>query len=886
MKIHTALVLLAAVTSSAAVGCGSSDSSSKGGNAGSTRVSLHRSKNCGDLVSDLKADATYKINHGIDLQIESIQKCILRNGDASCAYGGYGGGYGGGSSGTIGVAEGDAKGAGSPTPPSAPSNSGSSSGSSGTSGSAPIDPSTSTSHSETNNQVAGVDEADFVKTDGKNLYVLHGRAFKVLNAWPANQMKELSTLDIEGTPTEMFVDGGKAVIYSQVNGASLYTATGIKPKEGYQDYYAYPGGGVDRANVGAPSSVPAYPGGNGTAPEAYVPLTKITVLSLDSGAPQVTREMYFEGNYLDSRRVGTHVRTVLSGNAHGPKLKYSIYELFPQQTYPSYPGDPTAPPSDNGGSTSSGSSGTTTTPTTDPYPKTGTEMIAALEQLRAANKTAVDASQLSDWMPYTFTKNAGAVAVSSIACEDFYVPTTGSTESGLTEIASIDLANPTALARESAILGRAETVYGSADTIYLAAQAWVEPPYAWADDVGTSGSGSTGSGTVNGGTTEASPPPPATAGGVGTKTLRPRNTPTTTPTSVIAYATSKTHIHKFDFTADAGFPNYVASGTVAGNVKDQFSLDDKDGYLRIATSESRMYLDQDGKYLEPTFPGNTSGPQDRPQIVNHVFTMGVSGGWLDLTGDVGELAPNEQIYSVRFIGGRGYVVTFRRTDPLFVIDLQNPTAPSKLAELTIPGFSEYMHPLDATHLLTIGRAATATGQTQGLQLQIFDVTDGTNPIVAHKFTYSNAQYGTSEAEGNHKAFTYFAEQGTLAFPYYAYAPNDGTGGGMHSSLELFRVDAASGFAKLGSIDHTPLVSTNPYGYCGGYYGPEVRRGVFLDNFVYSISYGGIIAKDVNNLAGAGSQLALPSPQVNSGYGPVCDGGGAAPPSAGTGTAGL
>jgi hypothetical protein len=758
------------------------------------------------------------------------------------------------------------------------------SGTSGTSGAAPIDNTTSLSHSDTNNQVAGVDEADFVKTDGKNLFVLHGRAFKVLNAWPANSLQELSTLDIEGTPTEMFVEGGKAVIYSQVNGASLYTATGIKPKDGYQDYYAYGGYGGGGVASAADVAAPAYPGGPGTAPEAYVPLTKITVLSLDGGTPTVAREMYFEGNYLDSRRVGTHVRTVLSGNAHGPKLKYSIYELFPTTTQPDYPGTPTPV-----GSSSSGSSGAIgtapPTPTTDPYPKTGTDMIAALEQLRAANKAAVDASQLSDWMPYTFTKNAGAVSVSSVACEDFYVPTTGSTESGLTEVASIDLANPGALARESAILGRAETVYGSADTLYLAAQAWVEPPYAWADDTSggtmgsSSGSGSTGTGTVSGGTATATPPPaPTPSAGIGAKTLRPRTTPTSGAPSVIAYATNKTHIHKFDFTADANFPNYVASGTVAGNVKDQFSLDDKDGYLRVATSESRMYLDQDGKYLEPTFPGNTTGPQDRPQNVNHVFTMGVSGGWLDLTGDVGELAPNEQIYSVRFIGGRGYVVTFRRTDPLFVIDLQNPTAPSKIAELTIPGFSEYMHPLDETHIMTIGRAASPTGQTQGLQLQIFDVADGTNPILAHKFTYSNAQYGTSEAESNHKAFTYFAAQGTLAFPYYAYDPS--TGGGMHSSLELFKVDAGAGFTKLGSIDHTSLVSANPYGYCGGYYGPEVRRGVFLDNFVYSISYGGIIAKDVNDLAGAGSQLALPAPEVNTGYGPVCAGGGAVPPTAG------
>jgi hypothetical protein len=875
MKIQTAFVLIAAVTSAAAMGCGSSSSNSSGDTTGTNRVSLHRSKGCGDLLSDLKADATFKVNKGIDRQIESIQKCIARNNkdDQSCAYGGYPGGYGyGGGPLPLGAAEGDA--AGSTTPPSTPApNAGPGSG--GTT-SAPRD--SATSHSDTNNQVKGVDEADFVKTDGKNLFVIHGNAFKVLNAWPANDLKELSSLEIEGTPSEMFVEGGKVVVYSQVNGASLYTATGITPKDGYQDYgYAYGGGGVDRGgvNVGAPTTVGGggYPGSGGT-PQQYIPLTKITVLELNGSTASVAREMYFEGSYLDSRRVGTHVRTVLSGNAHGPKLKYGVYDLYPQ-TYPGYPtgngADPAPPQTDP--STGPGTKPTPTpapdaNPTPNPYPQTGTAMIAALEQLRAYNKAQIDASQLSDWMPYTFTKTAGAVAVQTIACEDFYVPSTGSTESGLTEVASIDLANPGALPRQSAILGRAETVYGSADTIYLAAQAWIEPPYTWADDTATSGSGSTNSGTAQPGTTEASPPPPPSSGGVGTKTVRPRTTPS--QQIVTSWAQTKTHLHKFEFATDANFPNYVASGTVVGNVKDQFSLDDKNGILRIATSESRSYLDQDGKYVQPTFPGQTTGPQDRPQVVNHVFTLGVNGGWLDLVGDAGELAPNEQIYSVRFVDGRGYVVTFRRTDPLFVIDLTNPATPTKLAELTIPGFSEYMHPLDANHLLTIGRAATATGQTQGLQLQIFDVTDGTNPIVTQKFTYSNTEYGFSDAEHDHKAFTYFAEQGMLAFPYYAYSPYDGAnGGGMHSSLELFKVDMAAGFTKLGSIDNTDLVSQYPTGYCGGYYGPQVRRGVFLDNFVYSISYGGVVAKNANDLASVGAKLPLAAPQVNTGYGPVC-----------------
>jgi len=892
MKIQTAFVLIAALTSASAMGCGSS--SDKSASTGTSRVSLHRAKGCGDLLSDLKADAVFKLNKSIDLQIESIQKCVARTGDdASCTYGGYVGGYGYGG-GAFG--EGDSTGA---IPPGAPEPAagaqGTTTGTGGTSASsAPAD--RATSHSDTNNQVKGVDEADFVKTDGKNLYVIHGSAFKVLQAWPANDLKELSSLDIEGIPTEMFVDSGKAVVYSEVNGASLYTATGVTPKDSYQDF-AYATGGVAYANASggdvAPPPTAPYPGPGGTS-QAYIPLTKITVLTLDgAGTPSVAREMYFEGSYLDSRRVGTHVRTVLSGNAHGPKLKYSVYDLYPQ---PAYGGNdpgvakraPDSPPT-SGTGTANGT-GTDTapggapppptdpsTPTANPYPQTGTAMIAALEQLRAADLGAIDASQLSDWMPYTFTKNGGAVAVSSVACEDFYVPSTGSTESGLTEVASIDLANPNALARESAILGRAETVYGSEDTIYLAAQAWVEMPYAWSDAPtadGVSGGGSTGSGTVMAGSTTASPPPPPapapTSGGIGMKTLRPRDATTAKPLSVTAWATNKTHLHKFEFATDPNFPNYVASGTVVGNIKDQFSLDDKDGYLRIATSESRMYLDQDGKYLQPTFPGDTTGAQDRPSNVNHVFTLGVNGGWLDLTGDVGELAPNEQIDSVRFVDGRGYVVTFRRVDPLFVIDLSNPKAPNKVAELTIPGFSEYMHPLDATHLMTIGRAADASGHVQGLQLQIFDVSDATNPVVAQKFTYSNIEYGSSDAESDHKAFTYFADQGMLAFPYYGYTPNSSSpDGGMHSSLEIFKVDTATGFTKLGSIDHTKLVASYPGGYCGGYYGPQVRRGVFLDNFVYSISYGGVIAKDANNLAGAGSELALPAPQVNDGYGASC-----------------
>ncbi|MBX3216789.1 MAG: beta-propeller domain-containing protein [Labilithrix sp.] len=829
MHTKTAFVVLAALASAAAVGCGSSGSG--GPNLGTSRASLHRAKNCGDLLSDLKADALYKLHKGIDLQIRGIQACQAKYGDESCAYGGY---YGGERS-SGGFAEADDAAA-----PTAPPNAGS--------GESPSRESAS-SYSETNTQVAGVDEADIIKNDGKNLYVLHGRSFKVVNAWPANELQEMSSIDVEGTPTEMFVADGKVVVYSTVNGAAVFTAAGVTPKTQYNEY-GWGGGGIGGgAARPATDEAPRAPGVPGQNGEAYVPLTKITVMTLDGTTPSVTREVYFEGSYLDSRRVGPHVRTVFQGYQYGPKLKYGIHELYANTAVD----DGSGAPAEN------------------PYPKTGTEAIAALEQLRAENAAILGASQLSDWLPYTFVKTGSAVSAQTVACEDFYVPTAGSTESGLTEVASIDLTDPAAPPQETAILGRADTVYGNADTLYLAAHAWVEPPFVWNDEGGDS---PVSSGTSVGGSAPSAPPedraepaPAPAPGGAPAfdMNVRPKNG-TSSPANVVAYASSRTHVHKFEFQTNAKFPNYVASGTVDGSVKNQFSLDERENILRIATTENRSYVTTDGKYVSADFspPVDGTPPPARPATVNHVFTLAQNGPWLEKQGEVADLAPNERIFSVRFVGQRGYVVTFRQVDPLFVVDLAAPTNPTLLAALKIPGFSEYMHPLDENHLLTIGRDADATGMQRGLQLQIFDVTDGTNPVVKHKFTYTGDEYGSSEAQYDHKAFTYFADKNLLAFPYYAYGAGPD---GMRSSLELFRVDLGAGFDKLGSIDHTALVQSNPQGYCGGYYGPTVRRGVFLENFVYSVSYGGVVVKDSNNLAADGSQLALSAPQANEGYGP-------------------
>src|SRR5690606_35919325 len=120
------------------------------------------------------------------------------------------------------------------------------------------------SYSETNTQVKGVDEADIVKNDGKNLYVLHGRSFKVLNAWPATELQEVASHDVEGQPTEMFVADGKVVVYSQVNGVDVFAAAGVTPKEQYVGY-GYPG----VPGIAQDVAIAPVPPGGWTAPGKY-----------------------------------------------------------------------------------------------------------------------------------------------------------------------------------------------------------------------------------------------------------------------------------------------------------------------------------------------------------------------------------------------------------------------------------------------------------------------------------------------------------------------------------------------------------------------------------------------------------------------------------------
>lgn len=295
----------------------------------------------------------------------------------------------------------------------------------------------------------------------------------------------------------------------------------------------------------------------------------------------------------------------------------------------------------------------------------------------------------------------------------------------------------------------------------------------------------------------------------------------------------RTAVHVFGAGAGTLATDYLGSGFVPGVPHGSFSFDMDDGVLRIATTKTAV------------------DEQHRVTTTNRIVTTTLQEGELISLGTTGDLAPDERIFAVRYIGDRGYLVTFRQIDPLFVVDLSNPATPTVLGELEMPGFSEYMHPLGPNHLLTIGQAADLEGRVTGLALRIFDVSDDSNPLLTHLYAFE--EQGWSPANYDHLAFVFHAERGILTFPYVSYD------GPFRSELQVFSVDSEDGFRPVGAVDHSDLTVSQ----CGTpedwrcTYDPEIRRGLLLEDFVYSISEAGVRVHGVADLTDPVATVVLP-----------------------------
>jgi Beta propeller domain len=311
------------------------------------------------------------------------------------------------------------------------------------------------------------------------------------------------------------------------------------------------------------------------------------------------------------------------------------------------------------------------------------------------------------------------------------------------------------------------------------------------------------------------------------------------------------NVHTFDI-SQPGVTSYLGSGRVEGTILNQFAIDEEQGSIRVATTTNpwRGGRGGDGGVIaasEPPQPSSNVWVLKREGLGNTYATIGHLGG----------IAPGERITAARFLGDKGYLVTFRQVDPLFTVDLSDPRNPRLAGELKIPGFSTYLHPLADGKLLSIGVGGDDRGANWQTTISLFDVSNFDAPRVTEQLPIAaEGGWGWSAALWEHKAFTYFAPKKLLAVPQsnYDYKFINGRQEYRYlSKLELIEVDPVAGLTRKGGIDHSAYYQADPFKYWGNV---DIRRSVFMGDFVYAISDKAITVHRLSDL-GLVNDAALP-----------------------------
>ncbi len=321
---------------------------------------------------------------------------------------------------------------------------------------------------------------------------------------------------------------------------------------------------------------------------------------------------------------------------------------------------------------------------------------------------------------------------------------------------------------------------------------------------------------------------------------------------VIAYASDlrgydyseKTTIYKFKIDDD-GSLRYENKTKTEGHTINQFSIDEYNGNLRVALQ------------------GN-----DGSRIV-------VFDEKLREIGSTEYLSKGEKMYSTRFLGNKAYMVTYKNTDPLYVIDLSNPSNPNVLGKLEIPGYSTYLHPYDENHLIGIGlqteekinrnssgKVISTTAQITGMKMALFDVSDVKNPVQISQ-TIIGDRKTTSAILTNHKALLFSKEKEIIAIPVNKY-PSDfeiTVSGDDISKMEnsytkynkdytaegyfVYNINLEKGFELKGIVEHEKNKTTN---YYSSYYSSKLLRGMWIKNNLFTISEDMIKVNDLDDLS--------------------------------------
>lgn len=273
---------------------------------------------------------------------------------------------------------------------------------------------------------------------------------------------------------------------------------------------------------------------------------------------------------------------------------------------------------------------------------------------------------------------------------------------------------------------------------------------------------------------------------------------------------------------------------IDGNILNQFSIDEYNGYLRVAvTKYGDDFINSDMSNILYIFDGN-----------------------LKLTSKISDIANGERIYSVRFMGDRAYMVTFKQTDPLFSLDLSDPKKPKITGKLEMPGFSTYLQPYDENHIIGFGKNSTDVSENGlilarpgGMKFAMFDVTDMSNPKQMYNVNLDNVMMQQSFQGGNsvststydvkgsisesdvlynHKALLFDKDKGIMAFPIVT--SNDQ---GQKCFMYVYKIDLKNGFKLVykGESDEN---------------GSTTCRAMYIGDTLYTIFDSKIVAVDLNN----------------------------------------
>lgn len=549
---------------------------------------------------------------------------------------------------------------------------------------------TAPGHSQTNTQVAGVDEGDIIENDGRHLYILSRDELVIVDAQDADAPVVASRTKIDGSPLAEYLHEGRLTVLS---------------------------------SVWTPANVPGNPGIMPLLGMRHAGQVQVTVYDVaDPAEPRLLSSTRIDGAYVDSRMVAGRLALVVQNDllaGYWSGAPVIMPAVMPE----------------------------------------GRVAFAAPPVSDAALAKRIRQAPVARMLPTWTTTVAKADGTSTTSApqlvsrpQDVLSPAMGN-EVNLTSVVLVNVhaATPTIAGATSVIGGYASTLHMNAEELYV-----FSPRQEW----------------IHG---------------------------------------ERTDVQRFDITGAA--PRFIASGSFSGHLLNQFSADDNGDFLRVAVTKTTFETAADNASPTVGSPDIVVSLPFMPWTMNRsnaVYVLATQGDTLAVVGSVENIAPGESIMSARFVGETAYMVTFEQVDPLFVIDLSQPTAPRIAGELKVPGFSRFLQPLDDGFLLGIGRDADPeTGRTRGMKVSLFDVRDASAPKEVGTFLVDHPADGWSwsDAEWNHHALGFFPELDVVALPVQSFvmvaanSPDGDPTWQTRAGVVVLDIDPVTGITELGTVEH-------------------------------------------------------------------------------------